>query len=333
MPFSNPTTTYQLLKKWHPRPDSFDDFFKTKKGERNDIFTTVRSELDKYSLVAALWERATEEFTIQEWNRGEFVLVLGSDYEYPDTLKTINNLLFALISAYLKNLPDDPERRVWVYVDEIRAIGEVIGILSTLELGRSKSVCMGLATQNMAGFIEEYGENVAKSILGLCRHKALFPMDSDSARLMSDAIGSYEGMDVGLSSAQNALGENSQTYSYQRRERRTVLAQELDDRNLPEPGPENGLMGYFISPGEGIHFHTYSWEQIQSWRPEPLADVVAYDRIDERYVPTIPLPWNQAERDVLNLQDEPEAPQSPKTPAHGSSRPKPSPPKKRPQSS
>ena len=243
--FSHPAITHALILKWHPRPKDFDDFFKVKKGERNDIFMTIRAELDQYQLIAARWETATNEFSISDWERGEYVLILGADYEYQDALKKVNALLFAFIAARLKQLPDNQKRRVWLFVDELIATGKLVAFEQLLQLGRSKSVCMVSSVLNIASFVEEFGENVAKSIWALSRHKALFPMDSDSAKYVSEAIGKYEGIQMTYAPPVQTTAQPPQStgISYKRAERATVLPQELDEQNLPQPGPENGLTG------------------------------------------------------------------------------------------
>ncbi|PSN79007.1 hypothetical protein C8B47_13925, partial [filamentous cyanobacterium CCP4] len=305
--FSTTAIAHALIQRWNPRPNDLDDYFKVKKGERNDIFMSVRAELDQFHLIAACWEVATREFSISDWIRGEHVLVLGSDYEYPDALRTINALLFSFIAARLKQLSDDPDRRVWLFADELIATGKLVAFEQLLQLGRSKSVCMVSSVLNIASFVEEFGENVAKSIWGLSRHKALFPMDSDSAKYISDAIGKHEVIQTSYTPqvANPDKPPSSSGISYQRVERTTILPQELDERELPVPGPKHGLSGYFSLPGEGIHYHTYSWQEITRMRPERLNDsdggVVGYDRIDERFVPTIPTPWTQEELAELQI--------------------------------
>lgn len=301
--FSTPAITQALIRKWHPRIQDFDDYFKVKKGERNDIFMTVRATLDQFHLIAACWEVATREFSITDWIRGEYILVLGADYEYPDALKKINALLFSSIAARLKQLPDDPDRRVWLFIDELIATGKLVAFEQLLQLGRSKSVCMVSSVLNMASFVEEFGENIAKSIWALSRHKALFPMDSDSAKYISEAIGKHEVIQTTYTPQVPNPDKppSSSGVSYQRTERLTILPQELDERELPVPGLKNGLRGYFSLPGEGIHHHTYSWQEITKMRPERLDDVVGYDRIDERFVPTIPTPWTEEELAELQI--------------------------------
>lgn len=316
--FSAPAITQALIQQWHPRPQDFDDYFKVKKGERNDIFMTVRAELDQFQLIAACWQIATHEFSIADWIRGEYLLVLGSDYEYPDALKKINALLFSSIAARLKQLPDDPDRRVWLFIDELIATGKLVAFEQMLQLGRSKSVCMVSSVLNMASFVEEFGENIAKSIWGLSRHKALFPMDSDSAKYISEAIGKHEVIQTTYTpQVPNAdKPPSSSGVSYKRTERSTLLPQELDERELPLPGPKNGLSGYFSLPGEGIHYHTYRWQEIEAMRPDRLDGVIGYDRIDERFEATIPTPWTVEELAELKItppDTEGDAPRSTKS--------------------
>ena len=301
--FSTPAAAHTVIRGWHPRPEAFDDNFKGKKGERNDIFMTVRSALDQYQLIAALWEHATREFSIADWERGEYVLVLGSDYEYQEVIRRINGLLFTFIAARLKQLPDEPERRVWLYVDELIATGKLVAFEQLLQLGRSKSVCMVSSVLNIASFVEEFGENVAKSIWALSRHRALFPMDGESAKFVSEAIGKYELIEATYTPRVPVPGEppRDSGLTYRRGERATILPQELDDQNLPQPGPLNGLTGFFSLPGGGVHRHTFSWEEIERMRPRPIEEVEGYERIDERYVSTIPSLWSAEELAQLRL--------------------------------
>jgi hypothetical protein len=171
---------------------------------------------------------------------------------------------------------------------------------------------------NMASFVEEFGENIAKSIWALSRHKALFPMDSDSAKYISEAIGKHEVIQTTYTpQIPNAdKPPSSSGVSYKRAERSTLLPQELDERELPLPGPKNGLSGYFSLPGEGIHYHTYRWQEIEAMRPDRLDGVIGYDRIDERFEATIPTPWTVEELAELKItppDTEGDAPRSTKS--------------------
>jgi hypothetical protein len=321
-----------LLYRYHPRPQHFDEFLKDKKLDRNEVLTTVKSILEQYSLVAARWEHAKEKFSWQDWIQDEYLLVFGSDHLYQDTIKKTNTLLFRFGAACLNNLSTNSERRVWIFIDEATAAGKLIQLETVLALGRSAGVCVVIAFQNVAGFIQEYGERLFKSIFGLCRHKVFFPMDSDSAKYISDYIGEYEYVDrtITQSVSDNASGTTVTTGTSERLSKRpTLLPQLLMDTFLPQPGPDNGLMGYFLAPGEGIHYWHYSWDEIQSMRAERLDDIDTYCRVDDESPSLSLTPWSSEERQQLGLpplhREQPSnQPQTP-PPLRRKARPKPKP--------
>lgn len=294
-----------LLHRYHPRPHHFDEFLKEKKLDRNEVLTTVKSILEQYSLIAARWETAKETFSWEDWSRGEYLAVFGSDHIYEDTIKKSNTLLFRFGAAYLNNLSVNSDRRIWIFIDEATATGKLIKLETVLALGRSAGVCVAIAFQNVAGFIEEYGERLFKSIFGLCRHKALFPMDQDSAKVISDYIGEYEYLEESVSESVSYNGNSGTTITRgttsKMGKRPTLLPQQLMDTFLPQPGPENGLMGHFVAPGDGIHYWQYSWNEIQQRRVERIDEIPRYLRVDDKD-PSLSLkPWSDEERQQLGL--------------------------------
>lgn len=321
-----------LLHTYHPRPHHFDEFLKGKKTDRDEVLTTVKSLLQQYSVVAARWDAATEKFSWNDWIKGEYLLVFGSDHVYEDAIKKTNTLLFRFGVSYLNNLSPSSTRRIWIFIDEATASGRLIKLETVLALGRSAGVCIAIACQNVSGFINEYGELLFKSIFGLARHKAFFPLDSDSAELISKYIGEYEYVEETYNQSVSYGKDITITYGKATKlgKRPTVLAQKLMDTYLPQPGPENGLPGYFLAPGEGIHYCHYSWDEIQAMRVERIDDFPAYLRVDDED-PTLSLkPWSNAEKQQFGLPlenagSEPEANNPPRRKPKPTPKPKKSP--------
>lgn len=286
-----------LAYHYHPRPQHFDEFLKDKKLDRNEVLTTVKSILEQYSIVAARWEHSQDKFSWQDWTQAEYLAVFGSDHTYQDTLKKTNNLLFRFGAAYLNNLSPSSERRIWVLIDEATATGRLVKLESVLALGRSAGVSVVIAFQNVAGFIDQYGERLFKSILGLCRHKVFFPMDADSAKYASEYIGEHEYVEETVSES----ATSGTTTTAKKSKQPTLLQQQLMDTFLTQPGPENGLAGYFVAPGEGIHYWHYPWDEIQAMRAERLDDIPRYLRVDDESPSLSLTPWSGEERQRLGL--------------------------------
>jgi len=294
----------QLLKNYHPRYEAYLEFFKEKKGQKNEVLTTIQANLLPLNVIAARWEHAQEAISIRDWLRGEYVLVMGSDFEFPETLKRINQLMFRFITSALKGLPDDPNRRIWIEIDELASFGEPPQIEDILALGRSKSICTFLSTQNIPALMRILGREKTHEILGLCRWKAVMGVDPETARLLSEYFSDYEYVEF-TDSASVSYGPQGSTSTYGTQERvgtrRTITAQELMDMNIPSPGPEHGLSAYFAGPEAGIHFHTYDWDDIDAMRVQRVDYVPAYDRIADDDPTATLLPWSDEERDALGL--------------------------------
>ena len=294
----------QLLQNYHPRHEAYSEFFKEKKGQKNEVLTTIQANLLPLNVIAARWEHAEETISIRDWLRGEYVLVMGSDFEFPETLKRVNHLLLRFITSALKGLPDDPNRRIWIGIDELASFGEPPQIEDILALGRSKSIATFLSTQNIPALMRILGREKTYEILGLCRWKAVMGVDPETARFLSEYFSDYEYIEFSDSSSVSYGPQGStSTYGTQERiaTRRTITAQELMDMNISSPGPENGLSAYFAGPEVGVHFHTYDWDEIDAMRVKRVDYVPAYDRIADDDPTAILTPWDDDERDALGL--------------------------------
>ncbi|MEM9446994.1 MAG: type IV secretion system DNA-binding domain-containing protein [Cyanobacteria bacterium P01_E01_bin.6] len=302
----------KLLQKHHPRPNEVDELLKSRNQGPNEVLTTVQSKLLPLSMVAARWDEATEKYSLKEWLQREEVMVLGSDHTYPDTLKLTNTLILKFLVAELNTLSASNQRRIWLYIDEASAAGRFIHLENVVSLGRSAGVCVVIAFQNIDLFLRTYGEHLAKSILGLCRHWAIFGLDMISAQWVSSLIGEYEEVQTSVSESHSTQvgpsGSSTTTgvsYQSQVGRRPTVLPQQMMDLNLPQTGPDSGVLaGFFLSPGEGIHFHQYAWEHIRRWQVDPVdeTECPAYLRIDDAALSLSLKPLTVEEQHLFGLE-------------------------------
>jgi hypothetical protein len=281
---------------YHPRTESFDDFFKEGNSKRNDVVNTIKSKIDQYQTIAELWKHAAESISMDQVIAGEKVLVLGSDHEFRASIKQVNSLVFCFLSARLKQLAGDnnmkTKPRFRVFIDEMQTSGHFTDVQDVLALGRSGGVSITLATQNIAGWIREYGdENLIKAIWDSCLHKAFFGMGPDSAKWVSDQLGTYDSVRMSTSINFTPGSIPSFTVSEQYESRLALTAQELMEAH-PFFDITQGLAGYFVAPYQGVTPHRYSWDQINAWVPERRNDVIGYQRYasDDPRLQIKPLP-------------------------------------------
>lgn len=302
-----------FLRRHHPRSAAYEEFLHKKENGPNEILTTLQSKLQPLAAVAARWEQANEKVSLAEWLQREEVLVLGSDTTYAEAIKLVNSLILQFLVAQLNALPSSQTRRIWLYIDEATAAGRFIRLEALVALGRGAGVCVVIAFQNIAAFMQTYSEKLAESILGLCRHWAIFGVDSWSADWLSKQIGSYEALRQNTAVSQTLQpGPQGISQSYSQSQQQqviqqpTVLSQELMDKARPQTGPRSGeLVGHFMGPDIPLHRHRYPWKRIRQWRVQPVEEAIcpAYLKVSESDPTALSLPsLTPEERTFLGLK-------------------------------
>ena len=309
---SNKEDLLALVNAHHHRAKSIHEYFASS-NKKNDVLTTLQANAYKFEKIAARWEHAKEKISITNWvkHRENSILVLGSDYEYPDTMKIINALLISRISTALLNLSEDKtnQQRTYLFFDEFTNGAKYENLLKLLQTGRSKGISIIITLLSTPLLEELYGENEAKSIIELCRHRAILGVGGTTAERLSDFYGEFEYVEeqsnFSSSSSSSANGGSySETYGSSKsiKMRKAITTQQLmsENPNFPDPNPGRGLTGYFSAPDMPFHRHTYSGEQINRMKPQS-SDIPAYDRVNEDDPNLTLRPWSNRERKALKL--------------------------------
>ena len=282
-----------LIQRYHPRPQQFDEFLKAKKmeNERNDVLVTLQARLMQYTAIAALWERAPQKLSFKDFASDSFskntAIIIGSDPIHSELIAQTNGMMFTFLAKYLKALPPNRNRRIWVFIDEAASekVAPWPGLESIMAIGRGAGIACCIAFHSISLLKRTFGELAALGLFELARHKAIFGVDNETAHFLSKAVGEYEYIERSSGSSVSSAPQGT-TYSHSTNERLgtrpTYLPQEFLDMNRPTTGPEHGLLGDFIAPGEGIHRHHYTWEELQHMLPQRSQEVFAYERIDDK---------------------------------------------------
>jgi type IV secretory pathway TraG/TraD family ATPase VirD4 len=69
-----------------------------------------------------------------------------------------------LIVNEILSLEDDPNRRIWLFLDELATLGKIDALLQAFSLGRSKGLCVVAGIQDMGKIEHHYNPMLAKSI-------------------------------------------------------------------------------------------------------------------------------------------------------------------------
>lgn len=263
------------------------------------VFTTIYSRMSYYRPVAALWQRAEKKLSVREWLSLESILVLGANATAKTSLDAINEQVFRVLVEEVDIQSNSARRRTWVWIDEARLAGPLIANDSLLPYlavkGRSKGIALVLAFQDIEGLREAAGERLANELVAQLSNKALLRQESDgSAKWASAQLGQFESIEY-FSSDSSSL---SQSISAQRVVRDSVLASEFFQ--IKPASPENGLSGYFITPGGGAYRGTVPSrdvaEVVVSEVSEKIHEQVLRPESDQWMKP-----WSEARRQRLRL--------------------------------
>jgi hypothetical protein len=207
----------------------------------DSVVFTLQGAMEKYHGIAAIWDSMPEErgISLTGWlnNQNGSILLLGQA-EDGTPLGDINKLMIARIGQLIKFQPDSSTRRTWIVIDELRQCGR-LDLSAIATMGRGKGASLVVGYQDDDGLQDAYGKNGAQELLGMCQHKAVFRLSSDTtAKSAAEKFGT-----------QDVLDDKGQE-----RTRYTVSSSEFMSINhIPEIDLKTGLTGYYKSAAIGAY--------------------------------------------------------------------------------
>ncbi len=216
----------------------------------DSVVFTLQGAMEKYHGIAALWDSMPEErgISLTDWlnNPNGSILLLGQA-EDGTPLGDINKLMVARIGQLIKFQRDSSTRRTWIVIDELRQCGR-LNLSAIATMGRGKGASLVVGYQDDDGLEDAYGKNGAKELLGMCQHKAVFRLSSDTtAKSAAEKFGT-----------QDVIDDNGQE-----RTRYSVSPSEFMSINhIPETNIKNGLTGYYKSAAIGAYKLTINGQRL-----------------------------------------------------------------------
>lgn len=228
-----------------------------------DTFANVRSTIANwmrsYRPIAACWHRAAEKVSLEDWIKGEYILLLGQDDSIRVQMDAINRAIFVRATQLILRGSDNTNRRSWLIVDEVRELGDLNGLSRFLTTARSKGACFCGGYQTPSGMKAAVGDHIADEINDNIWSWALFRMGGDvSAEWASKKVGDVEFEE------QTQGSTNIVT-------RRALLPEYFME--LPPPTPQTGVAGVFVTPYTGAYRHSVPGSEIAKARRIARPDV------------------------------------------------------------
>lgn len=169
-------------------------------------------------------------FSLRRWvSGGSGALFITWRTDMQTALAPLISAWISVCSAEVLTLEPDPERRIWLMVDELAALGPVESLPEALTLGRKFGLCVAASLQSTAQLDELYGREQAVTLRACFRTLAALGIsrsDPDTAEFLSRAIGDRE---VLRQEQTRSLGDAgySRSLTARRTSERVVLASEI----------------------------------------------------------------------------------------------------------
>ncbi len=157
-----------LIKRFAPEALNF---IQSESKTTDGILINLGSSLTDVAVLAKVWgsTSSAKRFSLSQWlldpNPEHRVLVLQGSGRYLEMTKGYVQAAISLLAGRINSaeLPDDSQRRVWLFLDEFPQLGKLDRVGSIIAVGRSKGVCCVLGVQDASQIMEIYGEHAGKA--------------------------------------------------------------------------------------------------------------------------------------------------------------------------
>lgn len=169
-------------------------------------------------------------FSLRRWVRdGSGALFLTWRTDMQTVLAPLISTWISVCVGEVLTLEPDPERRIWLMVDELAALGQVEALPDALTLGRKFGLCIAAGLQSTAQLDALYGSDQAVTLRACFRTLAALGIsrsDPNTAEFLSRAIGERE---LIRDEQTRSLGDTgySRSVTARRVSERVVLASEI----------------------------------------------------------------------------------------------------------
>ncbi len=172
------------------------------------------------------------DFSLRDWlENGEGNLYLTWREDMTASLAPLIACWVDVLCTATLSLPPDPERRLWLMLDELASLGKITSLEAALTKGRKHGLCCVAGIQSIAQLERIYGRDSATVLRSCFRNFCAFAIakiDPDTSEIFSRALGEHE-IDRAVKSESRSAQGNSQSTSVQRVRERLVLPSQINE--------------------------------------------------------------------------------------------------------
>ncbi len=170
------------------------------------------------------------DFSIRDWlisGSGNLFLTWREDMQ--TALKPLISTWIDIASNAVLSLPADQDRRIWLILDELGALGRLNSIESALTRGRKHGLCVVACLQSTSQLDRVYGHDSAIVLRSCFRNLVVLAVskaDPETAETLSKSLGEAE-IDRRQHSSSDGPGGITKSIATQRVSERIVIASQI----------------------------------------------------------------------------------------------------------
>ena len=160
-------------------------------------FQSTRATLAVYLRSLALMENVqrgdTEAFSFRAWAENsdqDAWVFLPSPAKARDAIRPLVSLFFDTAVRHIMALRPDPERRIWLEIDELPSLQNIPSLSPALAEGRKFGIGAILGVQTFHQLKKSFGDHVAQALWGLPKTRLYLRIgDAETAEMISKELG------------------------------------------------------------------------------------------------------------------------------------------------
>lgn len=160
-------------------------------------FQSTRATLAVYLRSLALMENVkrddTEAFSFRKWadnSDHDAWVFLPSPAKARDAIRPLVSLFLDTAVRHIMSLRPDPERRIWLEIDELPSLQNIPSLSPALAEGRKFGIGAILGVQTFHQLKKSFGDHVAQALWGLPKTRLYLRIgDAETAEMISKELG------------------------------------------------------------------------------------------------------------------------------------------------
>lgn len=223
-----------------------------------DVYSTLLAACTPIKWFTKAWDNTGG--SLRDWVRDpKKSMIISGSPDRRELATMCANLAIQIMINDILSLPDDLNRRIWFFLDELATLGRLMPLLEAFSLGRSKGLCIVAGIQDIGKLEHLYGSGLSKSMSNTFSTVIVLRCsDSETSRWASQLLGEEETNEKKKTKTEqngspfNVKGSVSESETTERKP--IVLASEIS--NLED------LHGILRVPGWPVAFLTWPLQKI-----------------------------------------------------------------------